>query len=389
MNPVLIYTGENICYNVLNHMARSLGSEFEKMGLEVIYLDVSGDGLSHIAEYIGREFTAIIGFQTGVFGIYLESKKCYLHDLLYGPKFDFSLDHPIWRRNHFCSVPKDFYVLTHDRNYIDFIKRYYPNVKDALLLPPAGNISDEINVSKEKDIVFLGSYSDYREAFEYIRKSDLKRFLNRYLLALRQNYNNTPESVLDEVLKRDGLALSDGEFLDLFDDCRMMIACVAAYYREKVIKALLDRNIELTVYGESWRNSPLADSAYLHIEPEVTPDASLEELAKSKLSLNIMAWHKDGFTERVVNSMMSGSVVVSDRTQCLEEQYVNDEEMVLFDLDDMDGLAGRIKKLLSDDAARESIAERAFNRAIKEDTWKKRAEQLLIYIYDMKISGNK
>ncbi|MCR5671759.1 MAG: glycosyltransferase [Butyrivibrio sp.] len=387
MNPVLIYLGDDTCYNVLNYMARSLGDEFEKLGLEVIYHDVSGDDLGSIANYVGREFTAVIGFQTGVFSIWLESKKCFLHDLIKGPKFDFNMDHPIWRKEHFEKAPKDYYVLTHDRNYISFIQRYYPAVKDALLLPPAGNVNEDIDSAKEKGLVFIGTYNNYRGVFEYIRKSPLKRFLNAYLLELRKNYNETPEKVLEELLEKSGRKLSDKEFLDLFDDCKMMITCAAAYYREKVIAALLENNVELTVYGDSWKSSPFADNKNLHIKPEISPEETTRELAKSRLSLNIMTWHKDGFTERIAGSMLAGCVVVSDRTTCLEEQYTDGEEMILFDLKDTKTLAERIKELLSDDVSRQNMAERAFSRAVKEDTWRKRAEQFLIYVYDMKMSG--
>ena len=387
MNPVLIYKGENICYNVLNNMAGSLGNELEKMGLEVIYLDVSKDGLNHIADYIGREFTAIIGFQTGVFGIFLESKQKFLHDYIRGPKFDFCMDHPIWEKDLFEKAPEDFYVITHDRNYREFIKNYYPGVRDALYLPPGGTMADFTAGRKEQGLVFLGSYSNFRESFDYIRRHKQKALLNRYLLALRRDYNSTPEKVLADLLAKDKVVLSDREFLDLFHELRMMLPCVLSYYRERVVRSLLERDVPITVYGDTWRQCPFADHKNLTIKPAVSPDTSMEELASSKLSLNIMAWHKDGFTERIAGSMLAGSVVVSDRTACLEEQYIDGEEMILFDLKDMDNLADRIKALLRDDEKRQAIADRAYERAVKEDTWKCRAESLLRYIYEIQLSG--
>ena len=60
-----------------------------------------------------------------------------------------------------------------------------------------------------------------------------------------------------------------------------------------------------------------------------------------------MAWHKDGFTERIANSMLNGSVVVFDTSTQLEELFVNNKDLVLFNLSNLNDLLKRIKNLLS------------------------------------------
>ena len=98
-----------------------------------------------------------------------------------------------------------------------------------------------------------------------------------------------------------------------------------------------------------------------------------------------MAWHKDGFTERIANSMLYRSIVVSDRSICLEEQYKDGEELILFDLMDLSRLPDQIRTLLQDDKRREEIAERAYQRAIAEDTWDQRAALFLMYCEELRI----
>ena len=53
---------------------------------------------------------------------------------------------------------------------------------------------------------------------------------------------------------------------------------------------------------------------------------------QSKLSLNIMSWHKAGFTERMANIMLAGAVLVTDDTRYLEGRYENGKDLVSFGL---------------------------------------------------------
>ncbi len=385
--PILIYKGSDICYNILNYFAEQLGNALEQLGETVHYYDVEKEGLPGLSQFVGQQFTAIVGFQTYAFDPFLTSRNCFLHDLIGGPKFNFQFDHPIWMKAHYEKVPKDYYILTHDRNYIRFIKRYYPGVKDALLLPPGGTSPDAPadTAKKNKELVFVGTYTDYRQYFPVIKNSsrEMRYLANAFLLEMKKHPNQTAETALSEVLKKRGANLTDQKFLDLFDSLKPMIYCIMSYYREKTIQTLLDQKIKLTVYGKSWEKSPFATSNYLMIQPEVTPAESIRELASAKASLNIMAWHKDGFTERIVNSMLCKSVVITDKSTCLEEQYRDGEELILFDLSNIEALPDKIRELLTADKKKEEIAEKACQRATAEDTWKNRADLLLLYCREL------
>lgn len=382
MNPVLIYKSADVCYNILNYMAQRLGDALEKLGIVVMYYDPEKEGAGGISGFLGKEFSAVVGFQTFVFDIFLPSRNCYLHDMIRGPKFHVLLDHPIWMREHLEQCPKDYYVLTHDSNYIDFIKRHFSDVSDAFLFPPGGTQNLKRLTDKTKDLIFLGTYCNYREVSSYLHScnKDLRSLSNRYLLELRKNYNDPAELVLDRMLSEAGIETSGTEYMDIFSALIPMVSYAISYYREKVVKTILDSEIKLTVYGDSWKNSPFADNKYLEILPEVSPEKSIEEYASAKASLNVMAWHKAGFTERIANSMLNRSVVVSDRTTCLEQQYRDDEELILFDLGHLEELPGRIKALLSDGHKCEQMADKAYSRALVEDTWTERAKLLIEYI---------
>jgi len=84
-----------------------------------------------------------------------------------------------------------------------------------------------------------------------------------------------------------------------------------------------------------------------------------------------MTWHKDGFTERVLNSMLAGAVALSDKTTRLEEEFVNGEDIILFDLVKIDSLPARLKDLLSNDEKLREVAENGRKKVMKKHLWKK------------------
>ncbi len=381
MRQILIIKGADVCYDIMNYMADQLGDSLRELGCEVLYYDIVSEGFSGILKYAEKPYYMIIGFQMGLFSFALPDNKGFIFDYVKGPIFNFLFDHPIWCHNKFVHVPSNYYVLTHDRNYLKFIKDYYPEVKGAYLLPPGGTVPCS-NTEKTKDIVFIGTYRNYRDLLINIRSSSQRSLANKFLLQLRKRYNTPPEDVLRDLLKCENIVLTNEKFLEIFDDLKYLMVCVNSYYREKVIRFLLEKGMIINVYGESWKSSPFVDNPNLIIMPEVTPEQSIKVYQDAKFSLNIMTWHKDGYTERIANSMLAHSIVVSDRTKCLEEQYETGKNIVLFDLKELEGLYRQLETIMTNDNLREEIAEDAYQRAINEDTWLKRAEILLSYALD-------
>ena len=149
------------------------------------------------------------------------------------------------------------------------------------------------------------------------------------------------------------------------------------YYRDRVLRALLDSGLTVDVFGDSWKNSPLAAYENLNCHPDVTVEESLLIWQQSKLSLNIMSWHKAGFTERMANIMLAGAVLVTDNTRYLAGRYENGKDLVSFGLTERKTLPERIKRLLSDEAERMRIAESGREKTKKFHTWDVRAKEFL------------
>ena len=307
--PIVIYEGKGICYDVLNSFARGLGEALKRNGEEVEYIDLSiEDATDRVLSLSKKPVKAVIGFHTKAFSIFLSSKNAYIHDFINAPKFNYCTDAPIFLFDIMTKCPKDYYVLTHDGNYIAFIKRYFHNVKDALLLPPAGTSLPEFEGksfedgvgkdfgSRPYDVVFLGTFRDYKDLTpeQFGIEEEYRDLSERFFSLMERQPSLRPEDALHSLVSDD---ISDSEFLSVFEKVCPMISAVAEEYRRRVIMALLDTGIAFHVYGDSWEDFPLKDSyPNLYRHDEVTGEEAEMELCKAKISLNVMFWHKDGFT---------------------------------------------------------------------------------------------
>ena len=92
-----------------------------------------------------------------------------------------------------------------------------------------------------------------------------------------------------------------------------------------------------------------------------------------------MTWHKAGFTERIAEPQLRGSLVVTDSTEYLRENYTDGEDIIMFDLSDesITELPKRLKALLSDKDQLLHIAYNGYRNALEHHTWDARADEFL------------
>lgn len=375
--PILIYTGEEICYHVLDTFAKSLGQALQNAGNHVIYFNLAKQELSELSAYVGMRLKAVVGMQTYVFSLKRKDGR-YLHDLIHAPLYHFIFDHPVWLRNHLLQGPEKMMVLTPDANYAAFVQEFYPY--QARFLPPAGENGYYGQEQRRYDISFLGTYDDsLLDDLRELYKADRKKahMVSRYILFMRQDLQGTPEKAFQRLLDYYDVCCTKEEFEEQFAGVKWVMLKLAHYYRKKTVEALLKEGITLHVFGDSWKNSTLCKYPSLICHEQAIGEQALEVYGNSKLALNIMTWHKDGFTERIANAMLQKSVVVTDWTGYLENNFTDDQEIIIFNLDQLRGLPQRINRLLEDDVQRMEMAKRAYQKALKFHTWDQRARQLL------------
>ena len=375
--PVLIFRGNDTCYNVLNTFADELKKSIEKSGYKTEIFDVDREDWKEVVRYQNRHYKAVVGFQSFLFSVKMEDEEAYFMDFIKAPKFNFLFDAPICFNSHLAYKAKDFTILTHDINYKNFLEKYYK--QQAKILPPGGMISkNSVSMDERKyELTFLGSYGDYRKILSELEglSAEDKAVGMALFEKLKLEPELTLEAGFDKVIKERGLVMDEVIYLARLHRVRRVLYAASYYFREKAIKAILESGLRLTVFGESFKNSPFVNYKNLNICEEVSAERSLEVYGNSKISLNFMTWHKAGLTERMANIMLAGAVLLTDYTDGFNEG--SGEDFVDFKLSDIDSLPGKIKELLKNESLLSQIAQNGRKRALNSMTWDKRAEELL------------
>ncbi len=365
-SPILIYKSEEICYGILNYFSDLMAEYLRGLGETVEIIDVNTVSPTSLPRVCKTRYKAILGIQSYLFSIkYNDTSN--MHDTILGPKYNMVFDHVACMYNHIKNAPRKYHILTHDRNYLEFTKKYFK--KSVYLLPPGG---EKLNKDYEKkyDLIFLGSYKSCNTWDNVIAKLDSK--YGNSATALISHMMTYPNKTYEEALRD---VLGENAELEVFFDLKETYFYVMSYFRERIILEILRAGIELNVFGGSWNTDIFKDFSNLIINPEVSPRESIDLYAKSYASLNIMSWHKDGRTERVANSMLNHSLVISDKTRYLQETYRDGEDIILFDLENIEVLPQRIKEALQDKSKLRQMAEFAYKKAGAVDTWEIRAEE--------------
>ncbi len=376
-SPVLIYKGTEVCNNVLNVFAQQLGNAMEQRGISVEYFDGEKDSLDVLAGYIGRTFRAVIGIQTYLFQVKLADEVTYLHEKIKGPKLHLILDHPIWLKQQLLHDYTDFYVLSHDRNYVRFIQKYYG--KTAIHFPIPGIENQHLHGEKKYDFTFVGSMGNYKEQLQVIQemKKPDRYLANRMISIMRKEKKLSAEQAFEKAFAKYEVFFAGEDKTDVFYRMRRVIYLVMDYHRYQILKTILNSGIKLDVFGDFWKDSLVGSHPNLICHPSVSVEESLVIFAQSKLSLNVMSWHKDGFTERIANIMLGKAVLVTDETTYLEENYQKGKELLMFPLDKLEEAPEQIKQVLNDEMLQKRIAEAGYQKTLEQHTWRKRTQELL------------
>lgn len=362
--PFLVISGDDICHGVLKDFAAGLARALADKGQAVVATDGTFGKYTGLAGIADRNLKGIVGFQAPAM------EKAFFRKINV-PKFQFWFDNPIFFDDLLHDLPDNYFILCQDSYYAKFIREHY-HTYHALEFPPAGKLlktADE--KEREYGISFIGTY--HQPDMDCAADSFQQEYFD-YMLA---NPAKTFEDGLSSLLQNKDILMEEEQYLSLLKSLAAVCRNVIYYYRHKTVETILDAGIILHVFGDTWESYSGAGRKNMILHPFVTVDESLEVLSRSKIGLNIMTWHKAGMTERIANIMLSGAVCLSDETTALRKNFKEDEEIVLFRLEQLEELPGKIRKLLSDEEYREKIGRNGFNKASVEHIWKKRAEELL------------
>lgn len=379
MAKILILLSQDICHGLLDSMAYNLGQELNQIGIETSYFDIKKEAPEKIVGYLDDTILAIVDFYSGILNVSV-SDGTKLFDALGAPVFQFLFDYPIYVEDILGCKLKNYHALCMDRDYVDALSDIY-SVRRAYFLPIPGKEGKNTKswAGRTHDIVFVGVYVNYRNILGLFDdcESDVKQFALDYFNSMINHMELNHMEALKVTLDEKGIGYDNELLHKFFLQYGKVGRAARAYVREQMIKCLLDAGFSIDVYSYSWKDSVWDQYTNLIVHDVINEDEYIELLGDSKISLNCLYGNKYGFTERHGNSMLNGAVSVTDRTKYLSENFMDQEDIIFYDLDNIAQLPNRVKWLLDNPTKAEQISENARNKALQKYTWANACEQFL------------
>lgn len=277
------------------------------------------------------------------------------------------VDHPRYLLPRMLDYPQmdKVYIGCVDRRHVNFVRKYY-GINNAFFAPHFGwKASNEIPYTDRTYEVFFPASNvrweeDVRNRYLGL-EGPLKVITEKTIEFLLHNTEYSLEEAMEYVLRSYG----ETEVLELSRECieaagEYIDFYVRIYVRNKVIRALLNAGITVTVCGRNWKEFPEneQEKKYLQILSEEMPYGEVvETMANSKMVLNVMPWFKDGCHERIAMACLNGAVCVTDKSQYIQENWSKDE-MLLYDWRNTDALVEEIQALLDNPKEAVRIAKK-------------------------------
>lgn len=295
------------------------------------------------------------------------------------------MDHPLIHYQRLRASYPAIFVLSPDRCHMAYTDRYLPNIWGTAFLPHAGcqYAGDSLPYQDRTiDLSFMGSYispEQIRAQFQQYPQ-EMSLLLETTADILVREPERTLEDAVLACFGQYGVTMEENEIPAVLAEFRIVDRYIRSYYRDAVIRTLIDAGICIDVYGDGWEKFVTDAGDCLRIHPAVSYEESLAVISDSKISLNVMPWFKDGSHDRVFTAMLNGALCLTDGSAYLEEELRETENVYFYSLKGLKYLPAKVRRILSHPEQSAAVAEAGRILAQEKHTWVQRAEEVMDYL---------
>ena len=350
---ILLFHG---AIDALNHFTDYANAFLRKIGYEtyVCTLPLAKEEEAVLENFLIRGVHAVIMYD----GIGMCFKERY--DQLGVPVVNILVDHAMTFWHCMSKPPHKYIQFSPDKNHVAFSKKYW-YIENSLFLPHMGTAPVFSGGERSVSLLFSGSYESGDELLNEVyqespQENGVRDILLDVIDYMLMDSTMTIEEACRIVLRdRRGQEPLPGELAVILTQAKPVDLYIRMCYRDRVVRAILDSGIDITVIGRNWDKSDSSSYPNFHWIPAMPFDEVFQYMRHSKLVLNVMPWFKSGSHERIFNTLLSGACPVSDKSKWLEENFNDKEDIAFYDLDELEALPGLIEELLQNDDMREKI----------------------------------
>lgn len=387
MRFVLFYSG----VESFNYFTDEITAELKRRGHECHIHDLRCEGEKKKAEYgclsefLTQPVDCVIAFD----GLGIKDELFIrLWDSCKAAAVNILMDHPLRFHPTMCRHPERYIQFCCDKNHVEYVKKYFKNeVDNVFFMPHAGTDVGRPKLSdyegRPYDVLFCGTYykpETYltRIDNDFSQNEFLREFYRRLFEYMSANISCTTEDAVTALIRSYGIAVNDSLLKTMLGCAETVDWMVRMYYREKVISAIAEDGIELWLLGRGFENHPAAGLKNVHIISDRVPFAqTFKHMAAARINLNVMPWFKNGTHDRVFNILLEGSLPVTDTSIWLKDNFTDGEDIVFYDLSELNRLPGTIRHYLSDTEDAKNIIRCGYEKVSSAFTWNSCVDTIL------------
>ena len=422
MKKIILFEGD---IETQGYFSRQMKQALEKMGHDVYLYNLKTlfKSSSEMLHFIEKGNTVVLSFNFHGFSQeaeFMDAGGTYLWDDLDIPVCNILADHPYYYYKLLAQRPKHYYQLSIDLGHEAFMKRFFPEIALGPFLPLGGTclgdavrasedcrcseISDEtfrlgpedenyraaMQKSEEKfvlancrkpirereiEVLFTGNYASPARFEPYITRlgEEYTAFYYEMIEDLLTHPEQTVEAVVERYLRREIPQVTEEELKETMQNITFIDLYVRYQARGEVVKALVDNGVRVHVFGDKWNELHVEHPENLINGDSLFSEECLVATADSKICLNVLPWFRGGPHDRIFNTMLGGSVCLTDSNSWIDGILKDGENAVIYNLTQPDRLPELVKGLLTDEERLQHIADRGFETA-QDHTWAKRME---------------
>lgn len=388
----IIFFGNNSRHPAVSVITEELCRAFESLGKDTIYCDCkNNDSVNSTFSCMERgEAAFCVGVNDGGMSWKLSDGGTLLTYEMYDiPHVSFLLDMPYNK----CLTGPEFPCNKHicvlvDKSSCEYFQYVYPDKADKVLfLPlagmPAEGEQDIFAVDKKYNVAYVACpWSWSRDGIKRPwRNNGTYKYISSILDDTADYLEANPKNVLPAlklILREKGFE-GEAYLRKMLPYCWDLLLYIKAWRRIKGMEFLVKNDIPVDVFGDGWEKVPFADKLRLH--GSISYEESLHIYANAKILFQDQGEFNYGANDRTFNAMMNGAVLVTEYSRYLDEDFVNGQDLFMYDWQHGEQQVQVIHELLQDDCRRLAVAINAYGKAKRFHTWRNRAQKILEAVY--------
>ncbi|MDE7131811.1 MAG: glycosyltransferase, partial [Lachnospiraceae bacterium] len=370
------------------YFSLQIAEAMKQLGHEVFIYDLARawNSTEKFFRFFEKGNTVLINFNFhGMSGeeYFLDENDTMMWDALDIPSYNIVVDHPMYYHHFLEKVPRNYHHISIDRNHEKYMRRFFPEIACAPLLPLAGtelypNKSNVPVAYRKYDVMMVGNYCVPETFEQYITRIDdeYTAFYHGMIDDLLANPCKTVEEVAEAHLKEELDEVPEDELKKVMAALTFIDLYVRYTVRGRAVQQLVDAGIKVHVFGDGWDSLTCKHEENLILMNNLDSVGCLKKLCQTKISLNVMPWFKDGAHDRIFNTMLNGAVCLTDSNVYLDSILHDGTDSCIYSLEHMERLPEIAARLLADPDRMQRIADEGYKLAKAGHTWAHRAKQL-------------